>query len=353
MTCHDCERPALLPRPVMGRQKLPSQARTVSSPLPMDQLRLALAASFRSSPALPPASRTERADDARVSPQQPSSFEPYGPPRTLAEVNEDVLKGLRTFGERHQEPSERGSLYILSHPHDQRFVKIGYTAGPSRSRLRGQRQACRELFEIVHDPRQRRFAGAKAVDDVLKRALHKRRYRLACPACSRVERVDGRVREHWEWYRLPQHEALNMVETWRGWIERCRPFDEKGRLSMYWSWRLRKVEEAQIGTVCWEHILVAPSRWSRCCFVVGVIATWVGFLREWLLGLWPSEAVGGPKVKSNKPLSTSRSGNSMTWLLTGLAWCFVQARHGWLGIAMFGMLGTLCLEDFASRARRR
>ena len=341
MTCDACEPPAPLPRPPSKRQKLQPSARSVSAPLPADQVRPALAASFGSSPTLAPSSRRSSADHARAPPPEPAPFRPYGSPRTIPEVNERILDSLRTLGARRDDPLGRGALYILAHPRDPRFLKIGYTAGLVAARVQDQRLACREPFPLVADARQRRFAGAKVVDDVLKQALHPHRHQLACAACSRAERSDGRARKHEEWYELRRDEALRTVELWRGWVQRCQPFDAAGRLSMFWRWRLRSLE-ARIDDVCWEDVLVAPSRWHWLWFVLSVIGWAVCWLWTRLPSVWPWESIGGRRFKTSKSRSMSKCGMHLTWLCGGLIWYCIQISFGWIGFGLvsFGALAA-------------
>ena len=267
-------------RPLPGSPpKSPPQApRAVSSPLPPSIIRPPVRQARTNdsekrkifSNAAPGGTTTSLASTS----SDAAHFEPYGTLKSRAVINSDMLDNLLSFGDRREACSETGYIYVFGHPRHAGFIKIGYTSGKINTRVRQQLSTCKVDFQLVPDVANRKLPFTKIIDDVLKEEFHNQRYRLKCTACKRcarsslgthdgtdgtVEDVDqARAREHCEWYMLEPEVALRAIERWRRWLEDCKPFNERGRPSLYWKQALSQ-GQTRPSAIDWDELLTGPT----------------------------------------------------------------------------------------------
>ncbi|KAL9120130.1 MAG: hypothetical protein Q9187_003312 [Circinaria calcarea] len=151
--------------------------------------------------------------------------------------------------------TDLGYIYIFTLPSCPRFIKIGMTIQVPKDRVSQQKYHCKQPYNIVEDPHDKPFRGYGAVEKLIKVELHNLRRKFVCGKCKTTNKQVAR--EHGEWFEISEEKALEVVERWRQWMVKGKPFDSNGVLTPFW---VRRYEEAiqDPTNVRWEEWLCPP-----------------------------------------------------------------------------------------------
>lgn len=150
--------------------------------------------------------------------------------------------------------TELGYIYVFNLPSCPGYFKIGMTKQVPRDRVSQQEYACKLPYNLVEDPQDKPFRGYSAVEKLIMAELHNLRRKFFCGNCKTHKQM---AREHGEWYEISEEKALEVVERWRKWMVKGKPFDNNGVLTPFW---VRKYEGAiqDTANVRWEEWLCPP-----------------------------------------------------------------------------------------------
>lgn len=175
------------------------------------------------------------------------SFNQYGPPKTISQINEGVKELLLEF-----HSADEGSVYGFTHPDDLalqaeegaprgvNLIKIGRSVNVQR-RMREIREKCEYVPNVVFDlhmPHHHR------VEKLVHLQLHNQRLRdVGCRGCH--------VR-HMEWFRVDVEHARDLVSLWQTFCN-SRPYDEQGEMLPELRERLEELDMDD--AYCWERFI--------------------------------------------------------------------------------------------------
>ncbi|GKT90520.1 LOW QUALITY PROTEIN: chitin synthase [Colletotrichum tofieldiae] len=172
------------------------------------------------------------------------TFTPYGPPALASKINKDIIEKLiAPFTKEELKAADTGYIYgyrlpkghtTASGTDTRRMIKIGYTNNPNDACGSGRRNA-------TTLPTSRQAPHYIKMEEVVHLHLaNERRWDRGCPGCGG---------NHKEFFEVDAERAQAVVGMWAAWAS-LRPFDEEGRLTAYWTARLKAldVDDAE----CWD-----------------------------------------------------------------------------------------------------
>ena len=178
------------------------------------------------------------------------SFDPYGPPKSILEIN-NAIKDILL---RHQADADEGFVYGFQHPEDialdpslpgahewsPHLIKIGRSKN-HRVRMRQISKKCGYTPHTVFAHSMPRHG---MVERVVHTQMHNSRLRdVGCTGCGT---------RHEEWFQVDVRYAEHVVELWKAFVE-SRPYDEQGSILPAWRERL---EQLDLGDAdCWQHFV--------------------------------------------------------------------------------------------------
>jgi hypothetical protein len=143
---------------------------------------------------------------------------------------------------------ELGHVYIYTSPDVSDCVKIGETKNTPEERIK-QWGNCKITTEHVHDPGYVPFKHYKLVERLIEAELFNERCKYTCGICKRKSvsppqnGKEPEMRNHGEWYKIIEGDAVAKVRRWREWFVLCEPYDDDGRLKPEWSARLESISK--------------------------------------------------------------------------------------------------------------
>ncbi|GKT60761.1 chitin synthase [Colletotrichum tofieldiae] len=175
------------------------------------------------------------------------TFTPYGPPALASKINKDIIEKLiAPFTKEELKAADTGYIYgyrlpkghtTASGTDTRRMIKIGYTNNPQR-RMREWASKCHYTPDLVFRRQAPHYIKMEEV--VHLHLANERRWDRGCPGCGG---------NHKEFFEVDAERAQAVVGMWAAWAS-LRPFDEEGRLTAYWTARLKAldVDDAE----CWD-----------------------------------------------------------------------------------------------------
>ncbi|KFY42083.1 hypothetical protein V495_04675 [Pseudogymnoascus sp. VKM F-4514 (FW-929)] len=145
-------------------------------------------------------------------------------------------------------PDQLGHVYIYTSPNILGYVKIGYTKHAPEKRVKTW-SYCKIPTEHVHDPGYVPFKQYKLVERLIIEELCNERYKYTCGICKKKSASppqngkEPEMRNHCEWYKIAEEDAVAKVRRWREWFVLCEPYDDDCKLKPEWSARLESVSQ--------------------------------------------------------------------------------------------------------------
>jgi hypothetical protein len=205
-------------------------------------------------------------------------------PEVTREINESIMRcmlaGIKAAAKvpavtTDESPKETpyvraGYIYILeSVSHAPGHVKIGKTKTLPEMRKRAW-DRCEIPLRVYKDSFQHAFHDFHIIESIIHLDLQNARKKYRCRKCSlgKEKRMKSRaaaaaVEErhdveleialaeeeactvdyyHGEWFEVGPATALKILNRWRSWIIKHKPFDAHGQLTPYWKWRAQRAE---------------------------------------------------------------------------------------------------------------
>ncbi|GJC85217.1 hypothetical protein ColLi_08055 [Colletotrichum liriopes] len=162
-------------------------------------------------------------------------------------INKDIMEKLiAPFTKEERKAADTGYIYgyrlpkghtTASGTDTRRMIKIGYTNNPQR-RMREWASKCQYTPDLVFRRQAPHYIKMEEV--VHLHLANERRWDRGCPGCGG---------NHKEFFEVDAERAQAVVGMWAAWAS-LRPFDEEGRLTAYWTARLKAldVDDAE----CWD-----------------------------------------------------------------------------------------------------
>ncbi|KAL0942162.1 chitin synthase [Colletotrichum truncatum] len=175
-------------------------------------------------------------------------FNRYARPKKVDSINRMVKEYLDAPfkpSEMEKSKTKTGFIYGFRLPKNHKLldggdcnmVKIGFSKDP-RERMQAWQRQCGYEPDVLFNKETPHHVK---MEKIIHRHLgNERMQEQVCPQCSRM---------HQEFFEIGADRAQAVVEMWTEWAKR-RPFDENGRLTEYWHWRLKTVDLAD--PHCWE-----------------------------------------------------------------------------------------------------
>lgn len=178
------------------------------------------------------------------------TFAPYHQPKRIGTINKDIVNKLNTlFMKSEKEGFTEGEGYIYGYklPQDHKtinlkacqVVKIGYTNDYER-RMKEWQDQCHYEPQLVF---AYKVAHHVKMEKIIHILLSNYRRKYKCPGCSV---------QHREFFEVRESTAEAVVRMWAVWA-RLRPFDDTGRLSAYWSNKIKEIDVEDPD--CWEKLI--------------------------------------------------------------------------------------------------
>lgn len=176
------------------------------------------------------------------------SFDPYGPPKSILEIN----NAIRDLLLRRHADTDEGYVYGFQHPDDvaldqltthggdngsPHLIKIGR----SKDHQARMRQISKKCGYVPHTVFAHHMPQHAMVERLVHTQLHNSRLRdVGCIGCGA---------RHEEWFQVEVGRAEHLVALWKAFAE-CRPYDEQGEMLPVWRERLEQLDLGDMD--CWE-----------------------------------------------------------------------------------------------------
>lgn len=128
--------------------------------------------------------------------------------------------------------SKPGYLYVFSRDSNRDHVKIGYTTGSVRNRLKEWQNSCKYPPRLIYQTRKVLWAGR--LESIVHSHLDPLRRRE-----GRCKWNPNCTKRHDEWFKIPVSEAKDVVSAWESWmLNEIKPYDCGGTLRLKWELHL-------------------------------------------------------------------------------------------------------------------
>lgn len=176
------------------------------------------------------------------------SFDPYGPPRSILEIN----NAIRDLLLRRHAATDEGYVYGFQHPDDVALNQLNTHGGDngsphlikigrSRYHQARMRQISKKCGYVPHTVFAHHMPQHAMVERLVHTQLHNSRLRdVGCTGCGA---------RHEEWFQVEVGRAEHLVALWKAFAE-CRPYDEHGEMLPVWRDRLERLDLGDAD--CWE-----------------------------------------------------------------------------------------------------
>jgi T5orf172 domain len=136
-------------------------------------------------------------------------------------------------GERHNRVL--GRVYIMTNDEDNRYVKIGWTSGSIEARENGispgRRYGNVQNEADITPGGQSRFYNSYHAEQIIHQELYSCRHKFAKTKSGKTE-----------WFEVNVDEAKTIVNKWRQWLIKWKPYDRNGQLKPFWKMRIEQAE---------------------------------------------------------------------------------------------------------------
>lgn len=176
-------------------------------------------------------------------------FIDYKKARKQHTTNAKIIERLVEGSSPQTAETKTGWIYVLESPTTAKgHVKIGKTVGSCSTREKAWGN-CNFPVKPVEDINMKAFDHCSIVESLILLELYNNRKKFECQICKGKK---GTPRTHTEWFEIDQETALKHVHKWRKWIDEHQPFNEDGKLTKYWRWRVGKLSR-QGDDVDWSY----------------------------------------------------------------------------------------------------
>ncbi|KAK2053299.1 DUF1766-domain-containing protein [Colletotrichum caudatum] len=192
------------------------------------------------------------------------TFEPFQPPASIRKTNTAIVKKLLApFTKKEREAIGMGYIYGYKLPKGHitasgtdtdGMIKIGYTGNLSR-RMGDWQSKCHYTPKLVIDRLTPHYIMMEKV--VHLHLANERRWDRACAGCRQA---NGKTTDHREFFEVDVEKARAVVEMWAAWAG-LEPFDEEGRLTVYWTARLDALNLDD--DECWDKFVSGKGKMKK------------------------------------------------------------------------------------------
>ncbi|OKL58301.1 hypothetical protein UA08_06456 [Talaromyces atroroseus] len=152
-------------------------------------------------------------------------------------IDVELMEKLRSGPKGQRYNKTLGAIYVktLELQEFNGYVKIGYTGRSMKSRdsdvsPKGKNGTVKDEVDVTPGA-QSRFLNAYHAEQIVHLELHNHRYNL-------IDFDKGKEYVRTEWFMVDVDEAHRIIDKWRQWLIREKPYYDNGKLTEFWNMRI-------------------------------------------------------------------------------------------------------------------